>query len=622
MVSLTVIILSVVIFSALVINMALKPAYSARLTAVLMTIAALGGSVIYGLGYTHSGYGIILSLIRTPFSVIGMFLGKNDLSAINGAEVVATTAGKLVFWTLHLLAFYSIASAAMISIGAEGLRRLRLLLAMNGDLTIIYGINDESLKVGKECIEKKKSAVVFIADQGAASAANNIAGLGMAVLSGSSAANSELSELKWLRIEARRKIEVFALDEDANKDLFYVLRLRDAFEKIGVDPKKTSVTLPGTEEILMEMLQVSPDHYGFGYVNVYDPADLMARAMIKLCPPWEFMTFDNCGCAQQDFDCIVVGFGYSGQAALRYLIMNSQFVGSSFHAAVFSTDFDKQSGFLFSESPEILEKYDIEVFKNDARSKEFYQYLNTRLGSLRYIAVCAGTDEMNSELTDHIMLYLQRLRAEHICVVQCTKDGVRYQQAVGRPIQSRSVRSLEMLSAEILDRDAILINSAYDSSDKTDWEKWVLCNSFGKMSSRASAEFIPALVRASGDTPEEIIGGKWDHNEDLKEILGETEHLRWCAFHYCMGYRTMSDKEFESNVKEYIRCREKGLPLPRITKNTERRTHACLIPYHDLDDLSAKENAVTGRNTDYKKMDIANVMMIPNILKRNAEEQT
>ena len=324
---------------------------------------------------------------------------------------------------------------------------------------------------------------------------------------------------------------------------------------------------------------------------------------------------------REDFDCIVVGFGYSGQAALRYLIMNSQFVGSSFHAAVFSTDFDKQSGFLFSESPEILEKYDIEVFKNDARSKEFYQYLNTRLGSLRYIAVCAGTDEMNSELTDHIMLYLQRLRAEHICVVQCTKDGVRYQQAVGHPIQSRSVRSLEMLSAEILDRDAILINSAYDNSDKTDWEKWVLCNSFGKMSSRASAEFIPALVRASGDTPEEIIGGKWDHNEDLKEILGETEHLRWCAFHYCMGYRTMSDKEFESNVKEYIRCREKGLPLPRITKNTERRTHACLIPYHDLDDLSAKENAVTGRNTDYKKMDIANVMMIPSILKKNTEEQ-
>ena len=64
-----------VIFSALVINMALKPAYSARLTAVLMTIAALGGSVIYGLGYTHAGYGIILSLIRTPFSVIGIFLG-------------------------------------------------------------------------------------------------------------------------------------------------------------------------------------------------------------------------------------------------------------------------------------------------------------------------------------------------------------------------------------------------------------------------------------------------------------------------------------------------------------------------------------------------------------------
>ena len=50
MISVTVVILSIAIFTALVINMAVKPSYSARLTAVLMMISACGGSVIYGLG--------------------------------------------------------------------------------------------------------------------------------------------------------------------------------------------------------------------------------------------------------------------------------------------------------------------------------------------------------------------------------------------------------------------------------------------------------------------------------------------------------------------------------------------------------------------------------------------
>ena len=437
----------------------------------------------------------------------------------------------------------------------------------------------------------------------------------MAVLTGTMAARSDKNTLRKLRVRSRKKIEVFALDDDANENMFYATGLMKALEEMEVDPQKTSITLPGTEEILTPMLQVSQDRYGFGFVNVFDSTELAARAMIRLCPPWDFLSFDEHGRAKDDFDCIVVGFGKCGQAALRYLVMNGQFPGSTFHAAVFSTDFDRQSGYLFADCPELPSVYDIEFFRNDARSREFYRYLNSRLGSLKYISVCAGNDEMNAEISDQLMLYLKRARAEHICVIQCTKEGVRYQEAVGSPILGKKVRSLEMLSPETVDRDAILINSAYDSSDRTDWEKWVACDSFGKMSSRASAEFIPALVKASGCTQEQILEGKWEPDEALKAVLGEAEHLRWCAFHYAMGYRRMSEAEFSRNLENYIRCREKGLPLPKITKNAELRKHACLIPYDRLDELSERENTVTGKNTDYKQLDINNVMMIPQILK-------
>ena len=615
MISVTVVILSIAIFTALVINMAVKPSYSARLTAVLMMISACGGSVIYGLGYTYVTQDIALSLIRTPFSVIGMYLGKNDLSAISGAPVVSTSAGIVCFWALHLFAFYSIASAAMITVGAEGLRRLRLFLALNGDLTMIYGINEESLEVGRECLADGKKAIVYITDNDLPAQTKEINELGMAVLTGSAAARSGRQALSSLKVRSRKRIEVFALNGDGNENMSYATALMKGLEQMEVDPRKTSITLPGTEEILTEMLQVSEDRYGFGFVNVFDSTELAARAMIRLCPPWDFLSFDKDGRAAEDFDCIVVGFGKCGQAALRYLVMNGQFAGSSFHAAVFSTDIDRQSGYLFADCPELQNEYDIDFFGDDARSRGFYTYLQNRIGSVKYIAVCTGNDEMNAEISDALMLFLKRVRSEHICVVQCTRNGVRYQESVGSPLMSKKVRSMDMLSADRIDRDAILINSAYDDSDRTDWEKWVACDSFGKMSSRASASFIPALVKASGYTEQEITEEKWEPDGKLLDVLGETEHMRWCAFHFANGYRKMSEEELSRNIENYIRCREKGLPLPRITKNSEQRTHACLIPYDRLDALSERENAVTGKNTDYRQLDINNVMMIPRILK-------
>ena len=615
MISITVVLLSIAIFAALVINMALKPSYSAKLTAILILLSACGGSVIYGLGYTYVTKDIALSLIRTPFSVIGMYLGKNDLSAISGAPVVSTSAGIICFWALHLFAFYSIASAAMITVGAEGLRRLRLFLALNGDLTMIYGINEESLEVGRECLADGKKAIVYITDNDLPAQTKEINELGMAVLTGSAAARSGRQALSSLKVRSRKRIEVFALNGDGNENMSYATALMKGLEQMEVDPRKTSITLPGTEEILTEMLQVSEDRYGFGFVNVFDSTELAARAMIRLCPPWDFLSFDKDGRAAEDFDCIVVGFGKCGQAALRYLVMNGQFAGSSFHAAVFSTDIDRQSGYLFADCPELQNEYDIDFFGDDARSRGFYTYLQNRIGSVKYIAVCTGNDEMNAEISDALMLFLKRVRSEHICVVQCTRNGVRYQESVGSPLMAKKVRSMDMLSADRIDRDAILINSAYDDSDRTDWEKWVACDSFGKMSSRASASFIPALVKASGYTEQEITEEKWEPDGKLLDVLGETEHMRWCAFHFANGYRKMSEEELSRNIENYIRCREKGLPLPRITKNSEQRTHACLIPYDRLDALSERENAVTGKNTDYRQLDINNVMMIPRILK-------
>ena len=618
MTAVSVILLSLIIFLALVVNMALKPAYSAKLTTFTMAVAILGGSILYGKGFSDVTGNLALSLVRTPFSVIGMFLGKNDLDAIRSADIVSNGTGIFCFWLLHSIAFYSITSAAMITVGAAWLRRVRLFLITGDNLTIIFGINQNSLKVGNECLEKGSSSVVFIAPNASDEEAAEIVNRGMAVLTGSGAVRSETAELDRLRLKSRKKLEIFALDGNIHNNLDYAIHLREAFEKMEIPPERTSITLPGTEEILASMLQVSEEKYGFGYVNVFDSPDMMARAMIRMCPPWEQIRFDQKGRAQEDFDCIVIGSGDCGQAALRYLIMNAQFVGSRFHAAMFSPGIDKEAGYLFAECRGLIEQYEVEFIQKDGRSLDFYAYLDERLKTVKYIAVCAGNDAMNAEICDHIMLYLKRMRAEHVCVLQCTRNGVSYQEAVGSPIRSKHVFSYEMLSAEQEDRNGMIINSRYDHSDRSAWDKWVACDSFSKMSSRASAEFTPAVIWAAGSTREEASRDEWISTlgSEKLDVLGEMEHMRWCAFHYANGYRAMTEEEFDRNAEEYRRNIENGRPAnPRIGKDTKKRAHACMISYDRLDALSQKEREITGRDVDYRQADLNNILIIPEILR-------
>ena len=54
------------------------------------------------------------------------------------------------------------------------------------------------------------------------------------------------------------------------------------------------------------------------------------------------------------------------------------------------------------------------------------------------------------------MLFLKRRKAENICVVQCGKSGVRYQSAVGGPVERTSIYARSFLSAEIADRNAMI----------------------------------------------------------------------------------------------------------------------------------------------------------------------
>ena len=179
-------ILSTLVFFAMILALVLKPTAARRLSTVFMTIGVIGGLLIYGIGYTEAFQGdLAMTVIRTPMTVIRMFIGVNDLDTIKNTVPVSNRTGLSVFWTVHLMAFYSMASAAMYTIGAGVLRNLRFVLARHGDLTLIYGINEKSVMLGHQCIERGKTSVVFIAESADEATVNDLNTAGMSVLTGS-----------------------------------------------------------------------------------------------------------------------------------------------------------------------------------------------------------------------------------------------------------------------------------------------------------------------------------------------------------------------------------------------------------------------------------------------------
>ncbi len=614
MLTITVLILATALLLAMVFNFVLKPRYSAELTTACMITALVSGLLIYGTGYAQVTGDAALSILRTPFAVIRMFVGVNDLSGISGSTFVSSKAGIFFFWFVHLCAFYSMASAVMFTLGAELLRHLRVFLSRTGELVLIYGIHDGSIKLGRDCLSAGGCSVIFAEESISPEDAAKLNNLGMAVVVGEHVSSPDKTFLRKLHLK-KRKLSVYALSETADQNLVFAEKLLMALEKAGIPAQQTSITLPGEEDIISPMLQATEEKYGYGFVQAIDEPELAARAVIRVCPPWEALSFNENGRAEEDYSCAVIGFGKHGQALLKQLIMNGQFAGSQFHANVFSPNWEEEAGAFFSESPEIFRQYDIHCFRADARSRLFYSWLEEQLTSLKLIAVCTGDEALNNEITNDLMLFLKRKNAESICVIQCGKFGVRHQAAIGSQVERIIIYTRALLSAEIADRNAMNLNSIYDSSARSAWEKWLSCDSFDRASSRASADFIPAMMMISHSSREQILSGDWNPSPELLETMGETEHLRWMAFHFVMGYSVMSSEKLEENARIMAENRKAGVACSaRITKDSDARLHACLIPWEELDALSQRETELTGRKADYRQIDKNNILALKQIL--------
>lgn len=620
---------STVLLLAILTQLALKPKTATKLTAWSALGTAVVGLVFYGYGYSSIGLPIPLAVIRSTMSVCGMFLGKNEIDNISSAPLFQSEIGQILFWLVHLAAFYATAGAAISTIGSSLVERVRLTLARKGDLLLIYGVSADSVAFAKQMQNRKGTSIVFVDPSPDANQIKPIQNMGCLPRTDAVSTSAGTSFLKRVGVRpGERNIWLYCLHKEQSKNLYYASAFKKSAQELGICQDKLHLTLLSTDEAVYAPLLGTQDTYGYGDVNVINEAQMVARLLIQKHPPCNVVTFDENGRAQTDLDCLLIGYGRIGQAVLDQLICHGQFAGSKFHATVFALDFNNVHGKLACETMLLLDQYDLTFHASDARSREMYEFLREHRNTLNYITIAAGNEKKSEELAWEICHYLNHLHC-NLPVYLCSYTGV-LRILPGELPNKSAVYDKNILWSNTLDRRAMVLNQTYcQGNGLTAEQNWAVCDYFSRLSSRASADFAPVFLRMAGMTREEIAEKGWKPQGYLLENLAETEHMRWCAFHHTMGFSPM-DKEIHAQRTKQM-CSElvaSGKSRTKPSKDMTNHIHACLIPWDLLDDLSDRENEIIqsypnlpqelkdGKKADYKQLDRNNILALQEVLEQ------
>ena len=612
------ILVTAALFLLLGLLVAVKPKTARKITAGMLVFAGISSFLLYGYGFISVTDNLILAVFKTLFAVFGCFIGNSEYEAIAAAPYMETAVMQILVVGVQVCALYATASAVAVSIGREAMKRLRLKMIRRNHISVILGTCQEALSFGKELAQRKREAVVFVAEEATGDAEAAAEADGSVLRTDLHAVNGDRKFLRSIGFgKGSRKLTLYALEKNSAANIQYAKQLLKALQQSNVAPEQLQLVVLAREEVAVSHLQATPDKYGYGFVTAVTEPQMAARLLTLKYPPYKTVTFDETGKACEDFEALLIGFGQVGQAVLRSLVMNGQFEGSKFRMAVFSPDCKEAEAGFFRQHQSLCKAYDISFYNGDGRSEELYRFLDLQGGKLKYVAVCTGNEKMNREIAEDLTKYFYD-KGYTVPVFKCSGAGVDAYAPDGTVTQSHKLYSTQLLRSSDLDRRAMVLNHRYQAnSDSTALENWLKCDYFSRQSCRASADFVPAMLYAVGKTPEQVAEGDWQLTDAQKENLSKTEHLRWCAFHYCMGFSPMENEEFAQRAQMYRQqMQQEGKATVRIGKNMQGKTHACLVSWEELDILSKKEEAVTGKYVDYKMMDTDNVLAIPELLKQ------
>lgn len=191
-------------------------------------------------------------------------------------------------------------------------------------------------------------------------------------------------------------------------------------EDLGLDGKhKIEVKILDSSYLAIEQLKRDVRNHPVNYVTVQN------------------LNEENPGSVSSDFVSLVMGFGETGQEAVKFLYEYGAFVAkeatqydskrSAFNCYVLDNEMKKLEGHFISGIPGVFykrcdednEKALIKFYSFDYRSDEFFTKILDKITSkLNYVVVAIGDDEQNMTAAVEILRYVRKKREnlDHFCI--------------------------------------------------------------------------------------------------------------------------------------------------------------------------------------------------------------
>lgn len=622
------------------------------------------GVILYYIGYDYGGThtNTFTLVLRSVLSSFEMFLSKSNLIGIAG-NCKESQLYMLCFAVIHASALTISTLFAVLCFSKRILywyRGIKWRFIDSDDITnVFWGLNERSFvlahDIAKSSDEKERFIFIdFPLQEESPSKGQSFSG----ILGLFSYKMNALRQMSGLRncIMMRSSLRPSSV-QDANADFFDVMNIYRLKQILNKSTKVRFFILTSDEDANLKagINMLNKDVCKNAKLTIYCSArkNILNRLIeerwenklkliddsrasvtqLKMEPdkmhhPIDFVDIDKeQGCVTSKFKAMIVGFGSTGQDALRFLYEYSAFADkdgnkSPVEIHIIDNNLSAVKGKFWQEVPGMDMLVDKEVFFHDlsAGSVEFDKFLNANIEQMNYVIVAAGSDEANMDIASMIMdkalLYRTKKMSHFKVFVRMYSDNsiVKFDAAVNvykefcsedkyAPLEyfgnTKDIYSYNIIVKNHYEKEAIDFYNSYCKAvgSSTTWgerrEKEItkLGKIYGKRSLRrkegqdkANCQHCYTKMKLLNLTERQVSLSlpDWKKDKSIIDIDKEKitlwlirlynvsicEHLRWNASHIMLGYVPMTDE-----VQKLISgtCDE-------VTKQ-----HSCIKDWKELD---------------------------------------
>jgi len=575
------------------------------------------GFLLYTASYMSSGMNLpttFFAALRGVYSAARMFSVNDDhgvLTGIQGAEwLTENVSWQIPFWFCHIATLIIVYIALITLFGHKFIDSFRLRFGPYKEVYIIKGSDKNALLLAENIIthdaEQKHSdknrLIVFLLEEDddenkLYDKASHFGGIVQVQDRDHDFSyflkKAKLGKRNWLN---NKKYYIVLMSKDASV-LDDVRLIAEYAKENAVSPEILDVFVFTSSEWDREKIEEitqakNGEQRKYPYTfHIVNELELLTRQMIEKHPPFECPGLNlSGGKASRNFTVMILGFGPVGQSALLRLVMNGQFVGSRMRAIIVDKDIDNLRDCFLHRYPGLKLCCDMEFKDYNVQREEFFTLLDKEK-NVDYIVSALHSDEINKQTALDMWYHYERkdIKALPFIAVAELNGSLRETKQYEKQKAEQDEKIFVFGSREDVYKESVIIRQKADRMAKAvnevyGGQSWHELDWFLQESNRAAADFIPAMLKLAGCNEKDAMDKKTlTNNSSLAEILAQTEHIRWNAFHAAMGYRPISIEEMNRRFKDY---KGNGNILEFARRDSKARLQVCIVHWDELDKVS------------------------------------